>query len=223
MAVLARTQQGEVEGRERNGALLFAGIPYAAAAGRRAPLPAARAAEPWAGVRDAQRFGAAAPQLPGRRRASASAHVRWDEDCLTLNVWTPARRRRAASGDGVDPRRRLPARARARCRGTTATRSRATAIVVVVTINYRLGALGFLRTSATRRRGVAARQPGLLDQIAALDWVRDNIAAFGGDPGRSRSSASPPAACSVGTLLAHAGGARPLPARDRPERRRADT
>ena len=156
MAVVARTQQGEVEGREKNGALLFAGIPYAAPpVGPRRFLPP-EPHERWRGVRDAQRFGAAAPQLPGDGARSASRDVRWDEDCLTLNVCTPAAdgARRPVlvwihgggfqTGQGAIPW----------YDGTSFARR---GDVVTVTINYRLGALGFAHARRARRRGLRER------------------------------------------------------------------
>ena len=104
------------------------------------------------------------------------------EDCLNLNIWTPASRERSAAGDGVDPRRRLPGRRRSRA--AARRRRLARKGVVLVTINYRLGVFGFFaHPELTRESGRnASGNYGLLDQVAALQWVKDNIAAFGGDP-----------------------------------------
>ena len=166
------------------GVMSFKGIPYAAA-----PVGRLRWREPegpprWSNVRDASQFGSQCPQpqrliagLSGGRPAPTS------EDCLTLNIWTPART--AADrlpvmvwihgggfyvGSGSSPAYDGEALAR---RG-----------VVVVTLNYRLGALGFFAHPALSRdsaHGVSGNY-GLLDQIAALRWVQTNIAQFGGDP-----------------------------------------
>jgi para-nitrobenzyl esterase len=200
MAIVARTQQGEVEGRERNGALLFAGIPYAAP-----PVGPLRFLPPephqrWSGVRSAQRFGPAAPQLPGEG-VLGIREVRWDEDCLTLNVCTPAvdgARRPVLvwihgggfqTGQGAIPW----------YDGTSfATKGG----VVTVTINYRLGALGFAHLAGIGGKAYeSSGLLGILDQIQALRWVRDNIAAFGGDPEKVTIAGESAGGMSVGILL----------------------
>lgn len=174
-----RTESGLVAGvpGAASGVTVFKGIPYAAStAGKnrwRPPQPAPS----WTGVREADTFGDSPPQ--------ASGTLTMSEDCLNLNIWTGARRsgeRRPvyvwiygggfSGGTGSDPS----------FDGSVL----ADKGVVVVTFNYRLGALGFLATSelsAESRHGVSGNY-GLLDQIAALKWVRRNIAAFGGDPRR---------------------------------------
>ncbi|MER5439765.1 carboxylesterase family protein [Streptomyces sp. NPDC002790] len=174
-----RTESGLVSGVPAAvpGVTVFKGIPYAAStAGRnrwRPPRPAAS----WKGVRKADTFGDAPPQ--------ASTTLTMSEDCLNLNVWTGAgsssQRRPVyvwlygggfSAGTGSDPS----------FDGSVLAGKG----VVVVTVNYRLGALGFLATpelNAESRQGVSGNY-GLLDQIAALKWVRHNIAAFGGDPRR---------------------------------------
>ncbi|MGI5452379.1 carboxylesterase/lipase family protein [Streptomyces sp. CA-249302] len=156
------------------GVTVFKGIPYAAstAGGNRWRPP--QPAPSWKGVRKADTFGDAPPQ--------ASTTLTMSEDCLNLNVWTGARSYRErrpvyvwlygggfSAGTGSDPS----------FDGSVL----ASKGIVVVTINYRLGALGFLATpelNAEDPHGVSGNY-GLLDQIAALKWVRRNIAAFGGD------------------------------------------
>ncbi len=193
---------GRLEGRRADGVDCFLGIPFAQApigARRfRAPEPAL----PWSGVRVAAAFGAAAPQnaldvgvLPGMEVGAQA------EDCLFLNVYTPA----ADAGRrpvmvwihggafvlGAGSQLLYDGRALAR-RGD----------VVVVTINYRLGALGFLdleTQSGGEFAGVA--NLGLLDQIAALAWVRENIARLGGDPHNVSIFGESAGGMSVGTLL----------------------
>lgn len=88
MNTIAATTKGRVEGREKEEVVLFAGIPYAAPPVGDRRFKAARPHELWDGVRPAQRFGSAAPQMPGE--GLTSMPVRWDEDCLTLNVSTPS-------------------------------------------------------------------------------------------------------------------------------------
>lgn len=190
------TRQGPVRGRERNGVGLFAGIPYAAApVGERRFKPPAPA-ESWTGVRDCTRFGPAAPQLPGDGLTN-SAPIAWDEDCLTLNVCTPAAddARRPVmvwihggayrNGTGATPW----------YDGTSFARN---GDIVVVSINYRLGALGFCRLPGEPTSGIN----GTLDQLAALRWVRENIAAFGGDPDQVTIAGESAGGFSVTTLLA---------------------
>ena len=199
MSHRVKTTRGEVEGREKHGALLFAGIPYAAppVGERRFRPPAPH--EGWTGVRDATRFGPAAPQLPGEG-LTATPNVRWDEDCLTLNVCTPAAddARRPVlvwihggafrTGQGGIP--------------WYSGFSFARGGVVTVSLNYRLGALGFAHLARIGGDGFASSGlNGILDQIAGLEWVRDNIAAFGGDPERVTVAGESAGGMSVGVLL----------------------
>ncbi|MDQ8729945.1 carboxylesterase family protein [Bradyrhizobium sp. LHD-71] len=159
----------------------FRGIPYAAPPTGdlrwRPPQPAAS----WKGVRSAQTFGADPPQAPTTRTRAE----RMDENCLTLNVWTPARRTSNklpvmvwlyggsfVAGSASDPR----------CDGERFARKG----VVVVSINYRIGVLGFLAHSALTAESEhgSSGNYGLLDTLAAMAWIKRNIDAFGGDPNR---------------------------------------
>jgi len=202
--LIASTRSGPVRGREKNGVLLFAGIPYAAPpVGERrfrAPEPPQR----WSEVRDATRFGPAAPQLPGEGLVGAP-NVRRDEAaCLTLNVSTPAcddARRPVLvwihgggfrTGQGAIPW----------YDGSSFARSG----VVVVSINYRLGALGFAQLDAIGGNDYAdSGTAGIQDQLAALRWVRENIASFGGDPEHVTIAGESAGGMSVGILLGIAG------------------
>ena len=162
----------------------FLGVPYAAppVGGLRyaSPRPAGR----WDGVRDATKPGAASIQtLTGAAAWLYEGAEPQSEDCLFLNVWTPspAGRRpvmvwlhggawRTGRGDAA---------------GTDGAALAALGDVIVVTLNYRLGALGWLAHPALRDPDTGAfANWGLQDQVAALRWVQDNIAAFGGDPAR---------------------------------------
>ena len=172
-----------VEGIHDGDLAVFRGLPYAAppvAALRwRAPQPA----QPWPGVRKADAFGNACMQAPGAALAAGAGDVGpMDEDCLTLNVWTADARPEARRpvmvwihGGALV----LGAGSQSSYDGSALARRGA----VVVTLNYRLGALGFFDHPALAGEPGHAVNLGLLDQIAALRWIRDNIAAFGGDPG----------------------------------------
>ena len=181
---IACTMQGAVRGAPEGGTLAFKGIPYAAP-----PVGARRWAppeppQPWTGVRDGRRFGPICPQLAG-------AQVVGEEDCLTLNVWTPA----------TPPARPLPVMVFLTGGGNHAFSGQGAPVfggvsyngqqlvpegVVYVSFNYRLGALGFLAHPAlgAERADKLSGNYGSLDQVAMLRWLQANIAAFGGDPQR---------------------------------------
>ena len=170
-ATTVRTHDGPVRGSAHDGYRTFEGIPYAAPpVGRLRWAPPHRAA-PWSGVRDATRPGSACPQPAGEVPGGST-----DEDCLHLNVTTP---------DGAGPARPRPVIVWMHGGGFTtgagssydAHRMATRGDVVVVTVNYRLGALGFLAHSGLPGAGTF----GLADQQAALRWVRAEIGAFGGD------------------------------------------
>ncbi|ROQ59181.1 para-nitrobenzyl esterase [Streptomyces sp. 840.1] len=196
MDIIATTRQGRVRGRVRESVAAFLGIPYAAAPFGphwfRAPAPA----EPWEGVRDALEYGPTAPQRPYRPPLDElipEVTVPGDA-CLNLNIWTPE------STGGALPVMVWIHGGSLR-NGSSAMplydgRAFARDGVVLVSVNYRLGVEGF---------GVFPDAPdnrGLLDQIAALAWVRDNIAAFGGDPGRVTLCGESAGAVSISALLA---------------------
>ena len=190
---IVETTTGSVEGRVKDGICDFRGIPYAAPPVGPLRFRPPQPVEPWAGVRDATRFGPMAPQSLGAMERLFGAPPRpMDEDCLTLNIWTPA------CDDAKRPVM-VWIHGGAFLYGTGATpwydgRSFARDDVVLVTINYRLGAFGFLHVDGQGNNGI-------LDQVAALEWVRDNIAAFGGDPGNVTAFGESAGAMSVGTLL----------------------
>ncbi|WP_369249974.1 carboxylesterase/lipase family protein [Streptomyces sp. R41] len=191
------TPYGAVRGRYENGIAVFRGIPYAAPPfGPRRFRPPAPP-EPWDGVRDAGAFGPTPPKPP---YSEAFARLLADpvvpgDDCLNLNVWTPE------PGPGA----RLPVmvwiHGGALTRGSSAVpvyngRSFARDGVVLVSLNYRLGVEGY---------GLfpdAPANPGLRDQLAALEWVRESITQFGGDPDRVTVFGESAGAISIGALLA---------------------
>ncbi|MHB1171593.1 MAG: carboxylesterase/lipase family protein [Lacisediminihabitans sp.] len=188
----------------RNGALrIWRGIPYAAApTGElrfRSPAPVV----PWSGVRDASRFGAVAPQDRNGQFLGPRAGVPMGEDCLTLNVIAPATpsagsgtATETSPGPGTSPGTSTGAPVMVFIHGGAYSVGSSRSVprqgeglvrrggLIFVNVNYRLGALGYLdftRYSSQDRRFES--NLGLRDQIAALEWVRDNIQAFGGDPG----------------------------------------
>ena len=193
---------GAVKGEAAGGVHVFKGIPFALppTGARRwtRPQPVPR----WTETRDATRFGPGCVQPPSRPESIYA----WDlpamsEDCLTLNIWTPARARQApvfvwihggalSTGAGSQPM----------YDGTRLAEQG----VIVVTINYRLGVLGYFAHPA-----LSAESPlnvsgnyGLLDQIEALRWVKRNVASFGGDPSRVTIAGESAGALSVMYLMA---------------------
>ena len=177
--LVIRTADGVVRGSEQGGHRLFQGIPYASVPGRwKAPQPVV----PWPGVRDATRPGNECVQPAVFWRPGSPAS--WHEDCLYLNVWTPRR---------VD--RRLPVMVWfhgggwVNGAGTDVQPARLTewGNTIVVTVNYRLGALGYLALPGLDAESADQQSSGNygdLDKIEALRWVQRNAAAFGGHPSR---------------------------------------
>jgi len=190
--VMVTTVNGKLRGYEEKGIKTFKGIPYAAP-----PVGANRFAPPqpaasWQGGKDALSYGPICPQLPSPPEFSKLSLPLDEAGCLTLNIWTP----------GLDDKRRpvmvwihggsLNIGSGAEYDGA---RLAARGDVVVVTINYRLNIFGFLyvpgKTSAV----------GMLDQIAALQWVKDNISAFGGDPDNVTAFGESAGAHSISILM----------------------
>lgn len=203
--ILVAFEQGTVAGIAQGGALKFLGLPYAQSpAGPRRFLPPLEPSG-WPGIRDASWYGPAAPQPPDllREKLFGQAPLPTSEaDGLTLNVFTPAL-------DGVQRPVLVWIHGGAFVRGAgtdpmfDGARLAARQNIVVVTLNYRLGAFGFLHLGDLlgpdyARSGIT----GILDQIAALAWVQRHIASFGGDPGRVTICGQSAGAVSVATLLA---------------------
>lgn len=197
-APVARIDSGALSGVREGDVTVFRGIPYAAApVGERrwaapAPLPA------WQGTRDAKAFGASCPQpaVPPPFGIEGAT----SEDCLFLNVWAPQQHDGKLPvfvwihggafliGSGSQPIYDGAALAR---HG-----------MVVVTLNYRMGALGFLNHRALAGQAGGSANFGLLDQIAALRWVERNIAAFGGDADNVTLAGESAGGVSVQALMA---------------------
>jgi len=220
MERVVEIRPGRVAGVEQDGVCAFLGIPYAAppvGPGRWCP-PAAP--DPWVGVRPCHELGPIAPQTRvSGALAMAGEPDAQSEDCLTVNVWTP----------GVDGGRR-PVMVWIHGGGFTGGSGAGNLYrgavlagahdVVVVTINYRLGALGFLAhpllAEVSQGRLWAGGRPwrgfgnwGLADQVAALAWVRDNIVELGGDPGNVTVFGESAGGMSISALLG-SEDARPL-------------
>jgi para-nitrobenzyl esterase len=184
--VIAEIKTGKVRGTTERGVYTFKGIPYgeSTAGSNRfmAPVPA----KSWTGIRDATSFGPSCPQR-GMQESTPSeseqGSIPQNEDCLVINVWTPA------IGDGG----KRPVMvwfhgggwafgsgSEAICNGANLSKR---GDVVVVTMNHRISILGFLNLEEIGGEKYAASgMNGMLDLVLALEWVRDNIAAFGGDP-----------------------------------------
>ena len=204
MTTLVETHYGKVQGAQEGAVRVWRGIPYAQPPiGKlrfRAPQPPAS----WPDVRSATTFGPVAPQLATGLEARFSGHRKalptpaMAEDCLYLNVWAPSNSEQQypvmvwihggsfVTGSGSTP---LYDGARFAAEGQ----------VVIVTINYRLGPLGFLHLGSLGPD--FDNNLGLLDQLAALQWVQQNIAAFGGDPTRVTVFGESAGAMSIADLL----------------------
>lgn len=201
----ARTSYGILRGtRTDDGtAALFAGIPFAAPPIGPLRLRPPQLPTPWEGVREATEY----PAGPAQRGADGPGGWETSEDCLYLNVWTPELEGRRpvlvwVYGGGFELGTASPP--------TTdgAALSRLTGAVVVAP-NYRVGALGWLNPAGPdAAEWTAGANLGLQDQTAALHWIHDNIAAFGGDPANITVAGHSAGAFSIGALLTHpaAGG-----------------
>ena len=202
MSTIVTTTCGKLEGEALSNQTVFRGIPFAAPpVGElrwRSPQPVAS----WSGVRPATEFGNAAFQTPLENITPWPFEATVSEDCLYLNVWTPAAdgARRPVMvwihggafqfGSGDEMMRKEP---------TLVTRGD----IVLVTVNYRLGPWGFMNLNEVTGGAIPSTgNEGLLDQVAALEWVRDNIEAFGGDPENVTIFGESAGGMSVGCLLA---------------------
>jgi para-nitrobenzyl esterase len=200
--VLLETAMGKLAGLCKGCVLSFKGIPFAKPPVGKLRWRMAQPNVPWTGIRDATRYGPVCPQsaIP-LETLTGGVEAEQSEDCLYLNIWTPAcdAAKRpvmvwihgggfaiGAGSQTIYSGERLAARG-----------------VVVVTINYRLGAFGFLdwtQIAGSQLAGSGAE--GLGDQILALHWVKRNIAAFGGDPDNVTIFGESAGGMSVGALLA---------------------
>ncbi|MCX5335611.1 carboxylesterase/lipase family protein [Streptomyces sp. NBC_00140] len=190
----AATAAGTVSGRREGALTVFRGIPYARPPVGEARFAAPRPLERWDGVREAFAFGPPPPQEPFGPEAPGNLPA--GDDWLTVNVWTP----------DADPAARRPVMVwiygGAYKFGSSddpaydGGRLSSEGGIVVVTLNYRVGIEGFLRIEG------APANRGLLDQVAALEWVRENIGAFGGDPEQVTVFGESAGAGSIAALMA---------------------
>jgi para-nitrobenzyl esterase len=188
---IVATNAGKVAGYVRNGMFTFKGIPYGdTTEGANRFMPPAKP-KPWTGLRSSRQVGYVSPQGPrgGWANDEEAFMFSWDdgiqgEDCLRVNVWTPG------LGDG----KKRPVMVWLHGGGFTAGSGQELRSydgenlarrgdVVVVTLNHRLNVLGYLNLAAYGDKYAQSANVGMLDIVAALEWVRDNIAVFGGDPG----------------------------------------
>ncbi len=201
---IVATKSGKIEGSFENGLYVFKGIPYAVPPVGKLRWMPPQPVKKWNGIRPAKKYGAIAPQnlmpipLPG---GPIYGNMEQDEDCLSLNIWTPglddARRPvlfwihggAFIIGSGCESFLEF---------GTLPRRGD----IVLVSINYRLGAFGFVNLKEiTGGKIPATGSEGLLDQVTALDWVVENIRAFGGDPDNITVSGFSAGGMSTGNLL----------------------
>ena len=187
-SVTVETSAGRVSGARKGGVWAFRGIPYGEDTGMAQRFQAPRPPRPWAGVRECNGYGATAVQLRPRvdpERAGeplSEFGLSMGEDCLVLNVWTPDTRGKRpvmvwlhgggfSVGSGSSPMY---------WGGKLAQRGDA----VVITLNHRLGLLGFMQLEDRfGERYAGSGNAGILDLVAALQWVQANAERFGGDPG----------------------------------------
>ncbi|MDO3445393.1 carboxylesterase/lipase family protein [Agrobacterium sp. V1] len=195
---MVKIAAGALQGVRENGIHAFLGVPYAAPVTPERRFEAPQPVPPWQGTRDATRLGPVCPQIPtyGPVGTAATSKLAFGEDFLTVNIRTP------------DPAGRVPVLFWIHGGGYAVGSANepvlqsgafAASGVVEVTVNYRLGALGFLHLEGR------PDNRGLLDLVAALEWVRDNIAAFGGDPDRVTLAGRSAGGFAIAALMAMPG------------------
>lgn len=208
-ATVVQTVSGKVAGYVDDGIYTYKGIPYAKAERFMPPVPA----DPWEGIRSSRAYGPTCPQ--GKRTGWYSDELAFsfswddgfpDEDCLRVNIWTP----------GINDGKKRPVMVWLHGGGFSSGSGQelpsydgrnlaAKGDVVVVTLNHRLNVLGFLDLSAYGEKYAKSGNAGLLDLVAALDWVQANIAEFGGDASNVTIFGQSGGGGKVSTLLATPG------------------
>ena len=202
--ISVQTASGIIKGTYEDGVYVFKGVPYAAPPVGDYRWMTPQPVQPWSGVRSAENFGPICPQsnmptpIPGRKPSEEPQ----DENCLFLNIWTPG-----ISDDKKAVMVWIHGGAFTHGSGSTPANPGSTLPkrggVVLASINYRLGVLGFLRLiDVTNGRIPSTGNEALLDQIAALQWIKENISNFGGDPDNVTVFGESAGAESIGALLA---------------------
>lgn len=202
---VVEVSNGEIRGMEQRGALAFLGIPYGAPTGGESRFRPASPAADWSGIREARQYGPKCPQnplplTPALSRVLKFADIGQSEDCLSLNVWTPAVTGSRpvlvwlhgggfTTGTGAEPDYEG---------ANLASRND----VVVVTLNHRLNLFGHLDLSDWDEDYADSANAGMLDIVLALEWVRENAETFGGDPGNVTIFGQSGGGYKVSTLLA---------------------
>jgi para-nitrobenzyl esterase len=214
MLAPVRTQQGLVQGApgKAAGVIAFKGIPFAAAPVGDLRWKPAQAPVAWSGVRDATRYGDVCVQNPAPTRFPPNSatdipenFTGMSEDCLTLNIWTPAK----SAGESLPVMVWLYGGAYNEGGGNAPFSegdNLAAKGVVMVTLNYRVGALGFMsHPELTAENGGASGNQALSDAIQAFRWLKANVASFGGDPNRITLFGESAGAAMNGGLVGAAG------------------
>jgi para-nitrobenzyl esterase len=206
---IVETTLGKVHGYSARGILTFKGIPYAAStAGRNRFMPPAKL-QAWSGVRSSMYYGQVCPQgeRVGWRNDEESFMFEWDdgqpgEDCLRVNVWTPAADNRKrpvmvwlhGGGFSAGSGQELKA-----YDGESIARR---GDLVFVSLNHRLNIFGYLDLAKYGQEYASSANAGMLDLVMALEWVRDNIGNFGGDPGNVTIFGQSGGGSKISTLMA---------------------
>jgi para-nitrobenzyl esterase len=190
---VAETASGKIRGLINTGIRQFKGVPYGASTGGANRFRAPQKREPWAGIRECLAYGPVSPQVPTAVSNLYGQLIHFDlagaaggmsEDCLHLNVWTPALRdggKRPVMVSFHGGGFAISSGNDSIYDGTALSRL---GDVVVVTVTHRLSSFGFLDLADLGPEFRSAGVAGIMDLVLALEWVRDNIENFGGDPGR---------------------------------------
>ncbi|WP_084420957.1 carboxylesterase/lipase family protein [Henriciella litoralis] len=188
---VVETAQGKLQGASSGGISSFKGVPYGAPTGGANRFMPPQPVEPWGGVREAIAFSDVSPQMPGNRVSDYADLIAFDrqpagqgEDCLSLNLWTPSLDKEAKKpvivvlhGGGFYA-------GSGNSFGMDGERMARFADSVVIAVNHRLGAFGFAHLASFDEDFAQSGAVGMMDIVAALEWVRENVAQFGGDPSR---------------------------------------
>jgi len=208
---VVETTAGKVRGYTSNGIYTFKGIPYAGSTAGGARFMPPTKPKPWTGLRSSMAYGYVCPQpettwfdwtLDETAWLMEMDQGRQDEDCLSLNIWT----------SGINDNQKRPVMVWLHGGGFTAGSSHEVPAyhgenlsrrgdVVVITVNNRLGILGYLNLTEYGEKYASSANVGMLDHVAALEWIRDNISGFGGDPSNVTIFGQSGGAARVGALM----------------------